>query len=107
AQVSDERQRRRAARARPAGAAAALDAQLRRALQAAAAAATAAGTAVITHPSNAVVAFDQARTLVAGGVEPARIQIGHCDSYAVADLLPVLSTGVFVAFDQCVYTAKI
>lgn len=78
-----------------------------RALRAAALAGTHCGVPVITHSSNPTVALHQATALVEAGMEPWRVQIGHCDGYSVEELEPVLATGVMVAFDQFVYPQKI
>ena len=79
----------------------------RRALLAAAQAQQQSGAAIITHSANSAVALDQARTLIEAGAAPDRVQIGHCDTYPADELLPLLESGVFVAFDQVVYTGKI
>lgn len=78
----------------------------RKALAAAATASRQAGGPILTHASNSAVALEQATVLVENGADPARVQIGHCDSFNAVDLIQILRLGVFVAFDQLIYLQK-
>jgi phosphotriesterase-related protein len=78
-----------------------------KALLAAAAASRALGVAILTHAPSPAVAVEQASRLIAEGVAPERVQIGHCDSFAIESLRELLDTGVFVAFDQVAYEQRI
>lgn len=74
-----------------------------KALLAAATASKATGAAILTHAAGPAVALEQATRLVAEGVRPGAVQIGHCDGFTLEDIEAVLRTGVTVAFDQVVY----
>lgn len=77
-----------------------LSAQEERVHRAAARAAKATGLAISTHAVQSPVGLEQLRILTQEGVDPARVVIGHADSYLDVDhYLAVLGQGANLEFD--------
>lgn len=71
-----------------------------RALRASARAAVRTGCALMTHTTHGTLALDQVELLVAEGVDPARIVVGHIDTQLDPELpRRLLATGACVAVD--------
>jgi phosphotriesterase-related protein len=77
-----------------------VSAQEERVHRAAARAARATGLAISTHGVRSAVGLDQLRVFEEEGVDPARVIIGHADSYPVLDhFLAILDRGANLQFD--------
>jgi predicted metal-dependent phosphotriesterase family hydrolase len=77
-----------------------VSAQEERVHRAAARASKATGLAITTHGVRSAVGLDQLRILEEEGVDPARVIIGHADSYPVLDhFLAILERGANLQFD--------
>ena len=77
-----------------------LSAQEERVFRAVARAARSTGMAVTTHAAQSAVGLAQLAVLLEEGLDPARIVIGHADSYPYADYhLAVLERGAYVEYD--------
>ena len=75
-------------------------AQEERVLRAAARAQRATGAPLTTHASMYPVGLVQLELLIEEGVDPARVVIGHCDTYLNLDYhLAILERGAYVQFD--------
>ena len=75
-------------------------AQEERVLRAAARAQRATGAPLTTHASMYPVGLTQLALLAEEGVDPARVIIGHCDTYLDRDYhLAILASGAYVQFD--------
>lgn len=81
-----------------------VSAQEERVFRAAGRAASRSGLAVSTHSAGSPVGLDHLRILCEEGVDPARIAIGHSDSYPFLDYhLALLEQGAYVQFDNIGY----
>jgi phosphotriesterase-related protein len=77
-----------------------VSAQEERVHRAAARASKATGLAITTHGVRSAVGLDQLRIFEEEGVDPARVIIGHADSYPVLDhFLAILDRGANLQFD--------
>ncbi|HVL24883.1 MAG TPA: hypothetical protein VM450_12415 [Thermomicrobiales bacterium] len=71
------------------------------AIHAAAAAHVATGAPITTHTEEGTCALEQLDRLQAGGVDPARVIVGHLDRRMEwAYLVSIARTGAFISFDQ-------
>jgi phosphotriesterase-related protein len=70
-------------------------------IRAAAAAHAATGAPITTHTEQGTCALEQLERLQAGGVDPARVIVGHLDRRMEWEyLMSVARTGAFISFDQ-------